>query len=123
MIQRTTNPNNKNFRNYGGRGIVVCERWRKNFVAFLADMGRCPPGKSLSRWPDPSGNYEPGNCRWATPSEQARNRRKKPLPSHCKNGHEYTPENTIEGKDGRRCRACNALRCRRWRASGSGREL
>jgi hypothetical protein len=58
---------------YGGRGIRVCERWEK-FENFLADLGEPPsPRHSLDRYPDQNGNYEPGNCRWATMSEQLRN--------------------------------------------------
>lgn len=62
-----------NFAYYGGRGISVCERWRDSFVDFLADVGQCPEGMSLDRI-DPSGNYEPGNCRWVTHVAQMRNR-------------------------------------------------
>lgn len=69
MTQRCTNPNNIGFADYGGRGIRVCERWRK-FENFLADMGERPPGKTLDRFPDVDGNYEPNNCRWATAQEQ-----------------------------------------------------
>ena len=62
---------------YGGRGIMVCERWRRSYQAFLADMGEAPPGLWLDRI-DGSKGYEPGNCRWVTPSESAHNRRQRP---------------------------------------------
>lgn len=73
MIQRCTNSNNSGYRNYGGRGIQVCERWLK-FDNFYADMGDRPSGMSLDR-KDVDGNYEPSNCRWRTLREQARNTR------------------------------------------------
>ena len=74
MQERCRNPKNKKWHNYGGRGVRVCDRWQ-SFENFLADMGEAPEGKSIDRHPDQNGNYEPGNCRWATGKEQCRNKR------------------------------------------------
>lgn len=75
MKDRCNNPNNKAYRNYGGRGIKVCDRWLNSFENFLADMGERPQGTTLDRI-NSNGNYEPDNCRWVTRMEQNNNTRR-----------------------------------------------
>jgi hypothetical protein len=76
MIQRCYTKTDARYRLYGAKGVAVCERWRESFETFLEDMGERPTDKhSLDRFPDPFGNYEPGNCRWATTTQQNRNKR------------------------------------------------
>jgi hypothetical protein len=87
------------YNDWGGRGIRVCDQWKDDYSAFLADMGRCPDGKSLDR-KDNDGDYTPDNCRWSTRQEQLRNRRKKDV---CRLGHPLD----MRGSNGyRRCRTC-----------------
>lgn len=76
MLKRCTDRKHPAFKNYGGRGITVCVEWRHDFAAFLKHVGPCPgPGYSIDR-KENDGHYEPGNVRWATRQEQARNQRR-----------------------------------------------
>lgn len=131
MIQRCTNPARPDYLNWGGRGITVCDRWRcvspkgAGFKAFVEDMGPRPYGYSIDRINN-NGNYEPANCRWATKKQQALNSRnkeslakavaanaaKKRAQTHCKRGHELTPENTFTYNGCRSCKQCRAARDR-----------
>jgi hypothetical protein len=75
MLTRCCNPNHKSYEFYGGRGIKICERWKDGFKYFLEDMGLRPSPKHTIDRINNDGGYEPGNCRWATWTEQRATRR------------------------------------------------
>ncbi len=102
MKRRCQNPQSKDFKYYGGRGVKVCERWQ-SFKNFYIEMRDRPPGLTLER-KNNDGPYSPDNCRWATRKEQMQNRRDWQVPSICKNGHEYKVYLNSAGRH--RCYSC-----------------
>jgi hypothetical protein len=124
MKQRCNNPNNKDYHYYGGRDIKICDRW-DDFQNFLKDMGLRPIGLSIDRI-DNDGNYEPGNCRWATRKEQGCNTRKQRLfiamnlqgtMVASNNQREFARQHNFDHKNIRDCLRGKQKTCKGWRFS------
>lgn len=82
IIQRCTNPKNKSYKDYGGRGILLCDRWRQGFENFISDVGRRPTKSHLLDRRNNNGHYEPGNVHWTSRIRQGRNKRNNVLITH-----------------------------------------
>lgn len=118
MVSRCRRPTHQRYADYGGRGIDVCQKWVDDFWQFVEDVGERPEGKTeggRAFWQldriDNDGNYEPGNVRWATPTEQSQNTRERTLRTHCRKGHEMDEVNTYVNKrtGERKCRSCQRI--------------
>ena len=104
MISRCTSPRHASYKNYGGRGIKVCEKWKNDFVSFLIDVGQRPEKTLTIERINNDGDYDPGNVGWATRKEQRHNQRSRVRTDvHCAHGHLLS----VVGQDSRgRCKMC-----------------
>lgn len=114
MRKRCLDPNSKSYKNYGGRGITVCDRWQ-DFANFIADMGPRPSHEHSIERKDNDCGYSPDNCIWATRDIQAKNRRPKKKITHCSKGHPLSGDNLYQRPDGKRgCRICRRASMRKF---------
>ncbi len=122
LKQRCLNPRHPKYPDYGGRGVTVCARWSGSFANFFADMGARPSAKHSIDRINNDGNYEPGNCRWATPSVQTKNQRRRVRGATCRAGHELSIDNAYLTPRGyRECRECRRRIRATYRAAGATR--
>lgn len=96
MKKRCNNPNYHAYKNYGGRGIKVCEEWQSDFWQFVEDMGERPRGYTLEREDNDKG-YSPDNCIWASRKAQIKNRRPRSRPKNAK-GYSLTDSGNYEAR-------------------------
>jgi hypothetical protein len=117
MISRCTKPANLDYKNYGARGIRVCDEWLSSYAAFIADMGSRPSEKHTIERLDNDRGYAPDNCEWATRKVQANNRRPRTVRLICGKGHAMDGDNVYARPDGKRgCKECRKINMRNYYA-------